>query len=215
MTQVSVVLSEAAARLSDPSKSFFTDEKLLVYLKMALGEFQSDLINNGSPFLKERGEFTLAGGVTTLNITGVVEVIEISQKEGERDYRKLTQVNYVDLNDDHDDNHTQWAWREGVVVVKMHPGELVLSVDFFKELFDLATLGPNTVLDFVNIRMYASTKTAALAAMYLARDTAYADRLEIQAEELKHKLINREVRARQSVPSRRQGLFRPRVLPYV
>ena len=74
MIIVSAVLDEAAALLSDPNKQYFTNDRLLVYLKRALSEFQLELITNGSPFLKERAEHTLASGIKTLSVTGIVAV---------------------------------------------------------------------------------------------------------------------------------------------
>ena len=212
MIQASAVLDEAAALLSDPDKQFFTNDKLLVYLKRALGEFQLDLINNGSPFLKERAELTLAGNDTDLTVTGIVEPITVSLKESEGDYLELIRVaSYLDLNEEEDDEIVEWAWREGVIVVKNHPNEITLVVDYYKELFDFATLDADTTLQYVNIQMFAATRTAAIAAAYLGREDKMADRLTFESEIYKAKLINREVRSRQSTPARRRGLFRRRV----
>ena len=213
MAQVSTVLDEAAALLSDPDKRFFTNDRLMVYLKRALGEFQVDLINNGSPYLRERGEYTLAANTNTLSITGLVEPIDVWQKSGE-DINKLTRVSsYLDLEAEQNDDLTEWSWREGFIVVKDHNSSLTFVVDFYKELFDLDTINANTNLTYQNIRMFAAARTAAIAALYLQRESKIGIDLSIEAELYKQKLINREVRARQSVNNIRKGFFRRRVFP--
>ena len=123
----------------------------------------------------------------------------------------LTRVSsYIDLEAVEDDELREWAWREGVFVFKNHPGEVTLAIDYYKELFDLENLIATSTLNFVNIQLYAATRTAAIAAAYLGRELTISGRLDYEAEMYKQKLINREVRSRQSVTAKRKGLFRQR-----
>ena len=203
------VIDEAAALLSDPGKTLFTEDKLLPFIKKANRELGVELHNNGAPLLNEISpiidvsaeEIDLGNDLPNDIVIPVrlrerrnedESFIDMVEEFWEPDYTPSTRLYY-------------WSWRDGEIRFLGATEDRQVIIHYKRTLS--AIVNGNSTISYPDAIIFLSPRTAALAARHIGKNPGIADGLDNDAAFNLARLISRTVKGTQSLPRRKKSYW--------
>lgn len=205
MPLASVVFLEAASLLNDASKTIYTDDVMLPFLKSAWNQLQLKLQENNVPVMKEfTAVIDVAATSTTVSLpSDFVQPVFLEERvDGSTDLSDFEEVTEVEDIPDFDpvENIIYWSWREETVYINPPSTAREVRLKYWKSL--TAITGGSTSLAVLNSTEFLSYKTAALCARYIGENSERANMLDTEAMVHLNTMLNLEVKRQQQSPVR-------------
>jgi len=206
------ITTEAAeVFLNDSSRATWTDTVLLPYLKRAYADLQLELFLNGMIVLDERSaELTLPALSQSMEGSSIlpsdlIQPVRIFERASSTD-KWGSPMEQKDWEDNDDPNLFgylgHWAWREQDVKFRGANRDILVLLQYRKELSAIASLG--STIPIFNSKPFLAAKTAAYASGFGGGNEARATVCGSIAGTALSKLISIQVREEQ-LPVRRKS----------
>ena len=203
------VIEEAAALLSDPAKTLFTEDKLLPFVKKAYRELGVELHNNGAPLLNEISPvITVPAGAITLEDDQPDDItIPVRLRErGNEDESFIDMIEeFWEPDNTQGDYLYYWTWREGLIHFLGSTRDRQVIIHYKKTLGVIED--GDTTISYPDAIIYLSPRTAALAARHIGKNPGVANDLDGDASFNLSRLISRTVKGTQSLPRRKKSYW--------
>lgn len=204
MPLASVIMDEAAGLLNDASKTVFTYDVQLPFLKSAWNKLQMKLQENGIPVMKEVSAVTdVAANATVITLpSDFLQPISIEERaDGSTDsFEPTIEVDAIPQLDTQAEEILYWTWREETLEINSPSTAREVKLTYWKSLNPCTSSSSN--LNVINSTEYLANKTAALVARFSGENPTRADALDIEAAVFLSSLVNIEVKKLQSVAVR-------------
>jgi len=205
------VMLRSGAYLNDPANITFTYVILLPYLRMAMDDLQSVMVENGISFLDTKTAVLALSAVTSVGITSASNpalptdlLLPISLEERPTSSGALFSPMYeretlperpqgLYLGD--------WTWEEDGIKLIGSIQATDVKIIYQKELTAITASGDS--IPILGAKHFLATKTAAYAARYVGNNSERADSLDMIAEREVQRFLRGRVKEAQDYPTRR------------
>ncbi len=208
---VSDVIGEAVGLLNDTAQTLYTNPVMIPFVKRAYNELENRLRRGGLPYDKKIDNVaSFASGTLIYPLpTDFFQPINLYEHDvgGSDNDFVLMEERAWEPNLTQDTSLRYWVWRNGNIEFLGATTNRVLRLQYLASFPAIAAVGDTIVL--TDARMYLASRSAALAARYIAQDrNRYSDLMEEAGEQLDD-IVSQMVQKNQSLPARPHN-YRPR-----
>lgn len=211
------VISMVASLQNDTAQSVYTNEAVLPYLNMALGELQEEFELSNVPVTNETSAtLNVPAGTTVIAFTGTTptlpsDLIDIQQLwesgEDENQWIPMTRKEFLPhyLENVTISQFLYWSWINQEIRLPTADADNDIKIDYIKNIFAEVTIDDvDDELNVINSKTWLGYKTAALCSMYIGENETRAGVLNAQAAEALGRLLGISAKGRQAITTRRR-----------
>lgn len=194
--------------MNDPSQSRYTNTVLMPYLKRSWRLLQLRLhLNDASALRESSAAIVVTATQPLIQPVDLIEPIQLLERlNGSQDSYQLMDRTEFETDLQPTDRLRYWTWREDTIIVPTATTERQVKIRYLKSATAIGDV--NSFVALIDADLYLAPMTASFAARYVGENFTRGHELKAEAESHLDEIIRRNVKKRQSMPSRRRSFSR-------
>ena len=207
------VMDSAGALLNDVALSVFTYAAQIPYLNIALNELAEELeahnvesTNQTSTSIVVTAGVTGIGGVGQPALpTGLVQIQKLWERTNGTTvpYQPMVKKEFLPSFQDQTTSLIYWIYQDQLIKFIGATSDRQVRIDYIRKIITDITAAANTI-GIINARTFLTYRTAALCSQFIGENKERADELNSFAGSAIDRLLSTEIKAKQSISTRRK-----------